>query len=134
MARQIDLAGRSGAQYRYRALEDMRPVPPGGANFVYVRWDKDAPVVVYAGETDSLHRSVFETWEEAQGLGATEIFARLNITGAVRRAEQADLVAAHAPPMNGGLAAARAAEPVPVDAEPAPARNSAPRRRAPRRP
>lgn len=102
MARQIDLVGRSGSQYRYRALEDMRPVPPGGANFVYVRWERDAPVVIYAGETDSLHRSVFETWEDARAAGATEIYARLNITGAVRRAEQADLVAAYAPPMNGG--------------------------------
>ncbi len=103
MTRHLDFAGQSGALYRYKALEEMRPVPPGGANFVYVKWDKDAAVIVYAGETDSLHRSVFETWEEAQtGYGATEIFARLNITGVVRRAEHDDMVAQHAPPMNQG--------------------------------
>lgn len=103
MTRQFDFAGKSGVLYRYKALEEMRPVPPGGANFVYVRWDKDVPVIVYAGETDSLHRSVFETWEEAQkGYGATEIFARLNITGVVRRAEHEDLLAKHAPAMNTG--------------------------------
>lgn len=103
MTRHLDIAGQSGTLYRYKALEEMRPVPPGGANFVYVKWDGDAPKIVYAGETDSLHRSVFETWDEAQsGFGATEIFARLNITGVVRRTEHEDLVAQHQPPMNIG--------------------------------
>ena len=103
MARHLDIAGQSGTSYRYKALEEMRPVPPGGANFVYVKWDGDAPKIVYAGETDSLHRSVFETWDEAQsGYGATEIFARLNITGVVRRGEHDDVVAQHEPPMNMG--------------------------------
>lgn len=103
MTRHLDLAGQSGATYRYKTLDDLRPVPPGGANFVYVKFDKAAPVIVYAGETDSLHRSVFETWDEAQkGYGATEIFARLNITGLVRRAEHDDIVAGYQPPMNLG--------------------------------
>lgn len=103
MTRHLDIAGQSGNLYRYKALEDLRPVPPGGANFIYVHWNGDAPVIVYAGETDSLHRSVFETWDEAQsGFGATEIFARLNITGVVRREEHADIVGQHQPPMNSG--------------------------------
>ncbi len=103
MTRHLDIAGLSGNLYRYKALEDMRPVPPGGANFIYVHWKGDAPVIVYAGETDSLHRSVFETWDEAQsGFGATEIFARLNITGVVRREEHEDIVGQHQPSMNAG--------------------------------
>ena len=101
MTRHLDLPGQSGTTYRYKTLDDLRPVPPGGANFVYVKWDKETPVIVYAGETDSLHRSVFETWDDAQkGYGATEIFARLNITGVVRRAEHDDIVGQHQPPMN----------------------------------
>ena len=77
MTRHLDLPGQSGTTYRYKTLDDLRPVPPGGANFVYVKWDKDTPVIVYAGETDSLHRSVFETWDDAQkGFGATEIFGK----------------------------------------------------------
>lgn len=111
MTRHIDLSGQSGTQYRYKALEDMRPVPPGGANFVYVKWQKDTPRIVYAGETDSLHRSVFETWDEAQrGHGATEIFARLNITGVIRRAEHEDILAQHQPEMNAETAAAARAK------------------------
>ena len=103
MTRHLDLPGQSGTTYRYKTLDDLRPVPPGGANFVYVKWDKETPVIVYAGETDSLHRSVFETWDDAQkGYGATEIFARLNITGVVRRGEHEDIVAHHQPAMNVG--------------------------------
>ena len=103
MTRHLDLPGQSGTTYRYKTLDDLRPVPPGGANFVYVKWDKDTPVIVYAGETDSLHRSVFETWDDAQkGFGATEIFARLNITGVVRRSEHEDPAPPPRPAMTAG--------------------------------
>lgn len=101
MTRQFDITGQSGAQYRYKALEELKPVSPGGANYLFVSWVGDVAKVIHAGETDSLHRAVFDTWEEARTEhGATEILARLNITGAVRRAEQADIVAKHRPPMN----------------------------------
>lgn len=110
MARQYDFAGQSGTQYRYKSLEDLRPVSPGGANYLYVKWEGDIARVIYAGETDSLHRAVFESWDEARSEhGATEILARLNITGAVRRAEQADIIGKHRPAMN--PAPARAAAP-----------------------
>ena len=101
MTRQFDITGQSGAQYRYKALEELKPVSPGGANYLFVSWSGDTARIIHAGETDSLHRAVFDTWDEARGdHGATEIIARLNITGAVRRAEQADIVARHRPPMN----------------------------------
>ena len=101
MTRQFDITGQSGAQYRYKALEELKPVSPGGANYLFVSWSGDTAKIIHAGETDSLHRAVFDTWDEARvEHGATEIIARLNITGAVRRAEQADIVARHRPPMN----------------------------------
>jgi hypothetical protein len=101
LTRQFDITGQSGAQYRYKALEELKPVSPGGANYLFVSWSGDTAKIIHAGETDSLHRAVFDTWDEARvDHGATEIIARLNITGAVRRAEQADIVARHRPPMN----------------------------------
>ncbi|MBP7704888.1 MAG: hypothetical protein KA105_06340 [Caulobacter sp.] len=110
MARQYDFTGQSGTQYRYKSLEDLRPVSPGGANYLYVKWQGDIATIIYCGETDSLHRAVFESWEEAKAAhGATEILARLNITGAVRRAEQADLIGKHRPAMNPPPAGARSA-------------------------
>jgi hypothetical protein len=101
LTRQFDITGQSGAQYRYKALEELKPVSPGGANYLFVSWSGDTAKIIHAGESDSLHRAVFDTWDEARiDHGATEIIARLNITGAVRRAEQADIVARHRPPMN----------------------------------
>ncbi len=101
LTRQFDIPGQSGALYRYKALEELKPVSPGGANYLFVSWNGDTARVIHAGETDSLHRAVFDSWEEARAEhGAVEILARLNITGAVRRAEQADIVAKHRPPMN----------------------------------
>lgn len=108
MTRQFDITGQSGAQYRYKALEELKPVSPGGANYLFVSWSGDTAKIIHAGETDSLHRAVFDTWDEARvEHGATEIIARLNITGAVRRAEQADIVARHRPPMNPSPPAAK---------------------------
>jgi len=101
LTRQFDFTGQSGTQYRYKTLEELRPISPGGANYLYVKWDGDTATLIYAGETDSLHRAVFDNWDEARiEHGAGEILARLNITGAVRRAEQADLIGKHRPPMN----------------------------------
>ncbi|ATQ43045.1 hypothetical protein [Caulobacter mirabilis] len=119
MTRQLDFSGQSGASYRYRPIEELKPVSPGGANYLFVRWDGDVAAVIYAGETDSLHRTVFENWDAAQSAhGATHIYARLNITGAVRRAEQADLIGKHRPPMNPAPAAApRASKPAAAKTE-----------------
>jgi hypothetical protein len=128
LTRQFDITGQSGAQYRYKALEELKPVSPGGANYLFVSWSGDTAKIIHAGETDSLHRAVFDTWDEARvDHGATEIIARLNITGAVRRAEQADIVARHRPPMNPPPPAAKvkADRAEPADAKPAdPARQT----------
>lgn len=129
MTRQLDFPGQSGATYRYRPIEDLKPTSPGGANYLFVRWDDaGAPHVIYAGETDSLHRVSFDSWGEAQSAhGATDIYARLNITGAVRRAEQADIVEKYNPPMNPRAVAARAPK---AAAEPKPAAAKKPARKA----
>ena len=66
MTRQFDIAGQSGAQYRYKALEELKPVSPGGANYLFVSWSGDTAKIIHAGETDSLHRAVFDTWDEAR--------------------------------------------------------------------
>ncbi|MES2034484.1 MAG: hypothetical protein V4466_09930 [Pseudomonadota bacterium] len=110
MTRQLDFPGQSGATYRYRPVEELKPVSPGGANYLFVRWEGDVAHVIYAGETDSLHRVAFDNWDQARSLHkASHVYARLNITGAVRRAEQADIVAQYKPPMNIPDAAAVAA-------------------------
>jgi hypothetical protein len=103
LSRQFELAGKSGARYRYISFEEDRFLPPAGANFVIAKLTKDGPTVVYAGETDNLAN---QTWRAAlekarAAYGDAAILTRLNVTRAVREAERVDLIAEHQPPMNG---------------------------------
>ncbi len=102
MTRQIELAGKSGSRYRYTPLEESRFLPPAGANYVIARLTDDGAELVYAGETDNLAN---QTWRDALEAARrthqdARILTRLNVTRAVRKAEQADLIEEHQPPMN----------------------------------
>lgn len=103
MTDQIDLAGASGARYRYSPLEENRFLPPAGANYVIAELTEEGPKVVYAGETDNL---ASQTWrsdlEKARRKYAeAKVLTRLNVTRAVREAERADLIEHYHPPLNG---------------------------------
>ena len=103
MARTFDIAGKSGQSYRYTVSEGQ-PIWPSGGNFLYVKMTKTGPRVIFAGETESLFRGYLSQWDEARTEhGATDIFLRLNVAGAVRRAERDDVAAKHRPPMNKDL-------------------------------
>ena len=104
VSRQYELAGKSGARYRYTSFEEDRFLPPAGANFVIAKLTKDGPTVVYAGETDNLANQTWRgTLEKARAAyGDAAILTRLNVTRAVREAERTDLIAEHEPPMNAG--------------------------------
>ena len=104
MTRQYELAGKSGARYRYSSMEEERFLPPAGANYVIAKVTKEGATVIYAGETDNLAnqtwRSALEKARAAHGEAA--ILTRLNVTRAVREAERTDLIEEHQPPMNIG--------------------------------
>ena len=103
VTRQIDLAGASGARYRYTAMEESRFLPPAGANYVIAELTEAELKVVYAGETDNL---ASQTWradlEKARRkYAAATVLTRLNVTRAVREAERLDLIDNYRPPLNG---------------------------------
>lgn len=102
MTRQIELAGKSGSRYRYTPLEEARFLPPAGANYVIAQLTKDGATVVYAGETDNLANQTWRSALEAarETYKDARILTRLNVTRAVRKAEQEDLIQQHQPPMN----------------------------------
>ena len=104
MTRQFELAGKSGARYRYSSMEEERFLPPAGANFVIAKVTKEGATLIYAGETDNLAnqtwRSALEKARAAHGEAA--VLTRLNVTRAVREAERTDLIEQHQPPMNVG--------------------------------
>jgi uncharacterized protein related to proFAR isomerase len=99
---QIEFAGKSGARYRYTPLEEDRSVPPAGANFVIAELKPEGASIVFAGETDNLASQAWrKALEEARKTYAeARVLTRLNVTRAVREAEQADLVEQYRPPMN----------------------------------
>ncbi len=102
LTRPIELAGASGARYRYTPLEEERFLPPAGANFVIAELTREGPHVVYAGETDNLAN---QSWRQAldrarQTYSKAKILTRLNVTRAVREAERLDLIEQYQPPLN----------------------------------
>jgi uncharacterized protein related to proFAR isomerase len=109
LTRQFELAGKSGARYRYTPLEEERFLPPAGANFVIAKLTPEGAQVVFAGETDNLANQTWRsTLEKARAsYGEAQILTRLNVTRAVREAERVDLIEEHQPPMNVGGAAPR---------------------------
>jgi len=104
LTRQYEIAGKSGARYRYSSFEEERFLPPAGANFVIARLTADGPNLIYAGETDNLANQSWRTaLEKARATYEdAAILTRLNVTRAVREAERTDLIEQHQPPMNLG--------------------------------
>lgn len=102
MSRQIELAGKSGARYRYTGLEEERFIAPAGANYVIAEVTNEGATVLYAGETDNLASLTWRSkLEQARKKHAeAKILTRLNVTRAVREAEKVDLIEEHQPPMN----------------------------------
>ncbi len=100
MTVQLDFHGASGSDYRFFLIE-QQAVSPTGGNFIYARQSPDGLAVLLVGEAENLSVLARERWPEAQSQwGATHLFIRLNVTAAMRRREQQDLVEAYAPPMN----------------------------------
>jgi hypothetical protein len=104
LTRQYEIAGKSGARYRYSSFEEERFLPPAGANFIIARLTADGPNLIYAGETDNLASQTWRTaLEKARATYSdAAILTRLNVTRAVREAERTDLIEQHQPPMNLG--------------------------------
>jgi uncharacterized protein related to proFAR isomerase len=102
LTRQIELAGKSGARYRYTPLEEDRFLPPAGANYVIAEVTREGATVVYAGETDNLANQSWRSELDAarKKHPAAKVLTRLNVTRAVREAERRDLIEQYEPPMN----------------------------------
>jgi len=102
LTRPIELAGKSGARYRYTPLAEERFLPPAGANFVIAELTREGARVVFAGETDNLANQTWRTTLEKarQTYSKAKILTRLNVTRAVREAERIDLIEQYEPPLN----------------------------------
>ncbi len=96
--------GQSGTSYNYDVYEPAGVWNPVPGNYIFARQEADGTwVALYIGQTSSFRDrfSSHERWPCATRHGATHVHARVNTKGAVRRAEEADLLAGNMPPCNG---------------------------------
>jgi hypothetical protein len=101
----VKFAGFSQQNYEYNHadLNNLAALPTQGGNYIFAKREGGAPVIVFAGETNTLRATVDKhpRWREAQSKhGAIFIFFHLNTEPSRRRLEVHDLVRRHAPPMN----------------------------------
>lgn len=93
MKQLLDLAGASGAVYRFR-LTDPSELPVAGGNFVFVRTALEEAAVLACGTAESLSE-VADYWGRAVLVeGAEWLYVRLNVARSARCAEHADLAPA----------------------------------------
>jgi hypothetical protein len=101
----VKLAGFSQQTYEYTAadLNNLAALPTQGGNYVFAKREGGAPVIVFAGETNTLRATLAKhpRWREAQTRHqAIFILFHLNTEPSRRRLEVHDLVRRHSPPMN----------------------------------
>jgi len=102
LARQIDIAGKSGTIYRYTELDEVRPQAPAGANYIVTAATDRGEGVVFVGETDNLSRGDWRgpLTEARARFEDVRILTRLNVRSAVRQTETSDLIDHHRPTLN----------------------------------
>ena len=93
----VDIAGASGASYRFHRLDQLARLPATAGNFIFTRARLGGVEVVCCGAVSSLIHAV-EVWRTA----ATEhqadaIYVRLNVSRVIRSAEHHDIAAKQAP-------------------------------------
>ncbi len=93
----FDFQGESGALYRFRQIPEPQFLPGSGGNFICARQDADGVSVVTAGAASDLRHALRLCEAAIREQLADRIYIRLNISGAVRAAEHADIAARYQP-------------------------------------
>jgi ferredoxin-NADP reductase len=100
----IDLAGVSGALYRFHRISDVDELPAIAGNFVYVRGAPGKMTVVCAGTGETLS-TARKRWSEAVAAhGVEAVYVRRNVSRRSRQTEHQDIVAQLHPVMDAGEA------------------------------
>jgi hypothetical protein len=94
-----DIAGASGALYRFRRVADPGQLPAMAGNFIFLRPGDGGERLVCCGSVPSLIRAG-APWRLAVEQHQTEaIFVRLNVSRAIRLGEHQDIVERQNPTM-----------------------------------
>ncbi|HUO21832.1 MAG TPA: hypothetical protein VMU59_04885 [Caulobacteraceae bacterium] len=104
MSEFIDLAGASGAHYRFHRVPDVDELPAIAGNFVYVRGAQPDLALVCAGTGESLSVARKRWAEAVRDHGAEALYVRRNVSRRSRQVEHQDIVANLHPPIDAGEA------------------------------
>jgi hypothetical protein len=113
----IDLAGASGATYRFERIDDLEQLPAIAGNFVYVQGEGRAATVICAGVDETLRRAGERLAEARLRHGAEGLYVRRNVSRRTRAQEHVDIVDHYRPVM---ILAAELDRPVSAGPRPAP--------------
>ena len=92
----LDIAGASGAQYRFRSTAPAE-LPQMAGNLLVASGPPARLKVLFCGAARSLVQAAPVVAETLKANRNARLFVRLNVARAVREAEHADIVAAVAP-------------------------------------
>ncbi|WP_372781927.1 hypothetical protein [Phenylobacterium sp.] len=93
----VDLQGASGAVYRFRLAPGGVVSTPIAGNYAYVREAADGVAILSVAATNDLS-SAMTDWKRAVAkYGEMHLYTRLNVSAAVREAEQRDIAAHYKP-------------------------------------
>ena len=93
----FDFQGASGALYRFRQIPEPQFLPASGGNFICARQETNGVSVVACGAASDLRHALNICEAAIREQLADRIYIRLNISGAVRAQEHADLEARYKP-------------------------------------
>jgi hypothetical protein len=93
----FDFEGESGELYRFRQIPEPQFLPGAGGNFICARAEGKTVSVVTMGAASDLRAALSLCDKAMREQQADRVYIRLNISGAVRRAEHEDLVARYQP-------------------------------------
>ena len=93
----FDFQGESGTLYRFRQIPEPQFLPGSGGNFICARQEDNGVSVVACGAASDLRHALALCEQAIREQLADRIYIRLNISGAVRAAEHADLEARYKP-------------------------------------
>jgi hypothetical protein len=92
----VDIAGASGAIYRFRLIDGPTRLPATAGNFIFLRAGPGVVEPTCCGAMSSLLSAV-HAWRSAVAEHQVEkIYIRLNVSRTIRTAEHEDIVAGHA--------------------------------------
>lgn len=93
----VDLQGASGASYRFRLAPGGEVSSPIAGNYAYIREEPEGFTVLSVAATNDLSSAIAEWKRAVAKYGEMHLYTRLNVSAAVREAEQQDIAIHYKP-------------------------------------